>query len=222
MVRVLLVEDHQDLVATLVRGLSAQGLSVDAALSGEEGLERATVNDYDVIVLDRDLPGMSGDELCRTLAGAGALSRILMLTAASTIDDRVEGLGLGADDYLTKPFAFAELVARIRALARRARPALPPTLAFGDLRLDPAHRVATRGGLSLALSPREFAVLEELMAAQGSVVSAETLLDRVWGEAADLMSTAVKVTINRLRGKLGTPGVIEHVPHAGYRLASPP
>jgi DNA-binding response OmpR family regulator len=216
--RVLLVEDHAELADTVAVGLRREGVAVDVARDGHDALAHAAVTDYDVVVLDRDLPGVHGDEVCRSLVAEGRDSRILMLTAASTIDDRVDGLSLGADDYLSKPFAFAELVARVRALGRRSHPALPPTLVHGDLRLDPAHRVATRGGQRLALSPKEFALLEYLLAAQGRVVSTEELLARVWDEAADPFTTTVKVTIRRLRAKLGEPPLIETVQQAGYRI----
>jgi DNA-binding response OmpR family regulator len=171
-----------------------------------------------VIVLDRDLPGLHGDDLCAELVRAGCRSRVLMLTAAAAIEDRVDGLDRGADDYLPKPFAFAELVARIRALLRRAQPALPPLLGRGDLLLDPARRSARRAGRILDLGPKEFGVLEVLLAAQGRVVPAEELLERVWDEMADPFTTAVKVTVSRLRRKLGDPPVIETVAQAGYRI----
>jgi DNA-binding response OmpR family regulator len=215
---VLLVEDHEKLATSVAAGLRREGMAVDVALDGPAGLERALVIDYDVVVLDRDLPGMHGDDVCRSLVAEGSSSRVLMLTAAGTIDDKVDGLAMGADDYLPKPFAFAELVARIRALARRSQPPLPPQLARGDLRLDPARRIATRGGQRLALSPKEFGVLELLLSAQGAVVSAEDLLEKVWDEMADPFTTTVKSTINRLRVKLGNPPVIETVPGAGYRI----
>jgi DNA-binding response OmpR family regulator len=173
-----------------------------------------------VIVLDRDLPLRHGDEVCAALVEAGCRSRVLMLTAAATIEDRVGGLGLGADDYLPKPFAFAELVARIRALMRRSQPAVPPVLISGDLALDPARRTARRGELVLDLGPKEFGVLELLLASQGRVVSAEELLERVWDEMADPFSSAVKVTMSRLRRKLGEPGLIETVAQAGYRVTA--
>jgi DNA-binding response OmpR family regulator len=176
------------------------------------------LDNYDVVVLDRDLPEIHGDEVCRRLVGEGCRARVLMLTAANTIEDRVDGLTIGADDYLAKPFAFAELVARVRALARRALPAIPPVLVRGDLRLDSAQRVARRGGRLLGLSPKELAVLERLLAAGGAVVSAEELLAQVWDEEADPFSGVVKVTISRLRAKLGDPPVIETVPTAGYRI----
>jgi DNA-binding response OmpR family regulator len=219
--RVLIVEDHEELARTLALGLRREGMAVDVALDGRAGLQRATIGNYDVLVLDRDLPVMSGDEVCRALVREDVRARVLMLTAASTIEDRVDGLTLGADDYLSKPFAFAELVARVRALTRRAQPALPPVLAGGDLRLDCAQRVARRGGQLLALSPKELAVLELLLAARGAVVSAEELLERVWDEQADPFSNVVKVTISRLRAKLGDPPMIETIPTAGYRIEVP-
>src|ERR1700757_694175 len=192
-------------------------MAVDTALEGAAGLDRALVNDYDVIVLDRDLPVVHGDDVCGRLVVA-VRARVLMLTASGTIEDRVAGLGRGADDYLPKPFAFAELVARIRALARRAQPALPPVLSRGDVRLDPAQRVAHRAGRRLDLSAKELAVLELLLAAGGAVISPEQLLARAWDEAADPFSNVVKVTISRLRRKLGDPPIIETVPGAGYRI----
>jgi DNA-binding response OmpR family regulator len=217
-VRVLIVEDHVELAETVATGLRREGMAVDLAFDGEQALERVGVHDYDVIVLDRDLPKVHGDAVCRALVASGGRARVLMLTAAGTIEDRVDGLGIGADDYLPKPFAFAELIARVRALARRAQPAVPPVLTRGDIWLDPGKRVASRGGRRLDLSPKELAVLELLMDADGRVVSAETLLERAWDEAADPFSNTVKVTISRLRRKLGDPPVIETVPHAGYRL----
>jgi DNA-binding response OmpR family regulator len=216
--RVLVVEDHAELADSVARVLHRDGIAVDVAYDGEAALLRTAVIDYDVVVLDRDLPGVHGDEVCCHLLARPHPTRVLMLTASVTIADRVQGLSLGADDYLPKPFAYAELVARVRALARRAQPPLPPVLVHGELRLDPAQRVATRAGQRLALSPKELAVLEYLLAAQGRVVSAEELLQRVWDEAADPFTTTVKATINRLRSKLGDPPVIETVPQSGYRL----
>jgi DNA-binding response OmpR family regulator len=216
--RVLVAEDHARLAQTVAAGLRREGMAVDIALDGQQALDRALITGYDVIVLDRDLPAVHGDEVCRRLVTAARTSRILMLTAAGTIADKVDGLGLGADDYLAKPFAFAELVARIRALARRTRPPLPPLLARGDLRLDPAHRVATRAGRRLTLTPKEFAVLQLLMEAQGAVVPAEELLEKVWDEMADPFTTTVKATVYRLRAKLGEPAVIHTVAQAGYRI----
>ena len=216
--RVLVVEDHAELAESVARVLRRDGIAADIAPDGEEALRRATVVDYDVVVLDRDLPRLQGDEVCRELVARGGGTKVLMLTASGTVAERVEGLSLGADDYLAKPFAYAELLARIRALARRAQPPLPPILEHGDLRLDPGRRVATRTGERLALSPKELAVLEHLLAAQGRVVSAEELLERVWDEEADPFTTTVKSTINRLRGKLGEPAMIETIPRAGYRI----
>ena len=216
--RVLVVEDQPDLANSVARVLRREGMAVDVAYDGGAALERATVVEYDVVVLDRDLPVVHGDQVCRALIDRGATTRILMLTASGTIAERVEGLGLGADDYLPKPFAYAELVARIRAVGRRVRPATPPVLVHGDLRLDPAQRAATRAGARLPLSPKEFAVLEYLLTNQSRVISAEELLDRVWDEAADPFTTTVKATVNRLRAKLGDPPVIETVPRAGYRI----
>jgi DNA-binding response OmpR family regulator len=218
--RVLVIEDDVELAEAIGTGLRQEQMAVDVAYDGTDGLEHALFTDYDVIVLDRDLPGRHGDEVCSELITAGGRSRVLMLTAAATIEDRVDGLRLGADDYLPKPFAFAELVARLRALLRRAQPSLAPVLTSGDLRLDPARRKATRGGQALDLGPKEFGVLELLLAAQGRVVSAEELLERVWDEMADPFTTAVKVTVSRLRRKLGEPRVIETLAQAGYRIAS--
>jgi DNA-binding response OmpR family regulator len=216
--RVLVAEDHAKLADTVAVGLRREGMAVDIALDGQQALDGALVTSYDVIVLDRDLPAVHGDEVCRQLIASGCESRIQMLTAASTIEDRVDGLGLGADDYLPKPFAFAELVARIRALARRSRPPLPPQLVRGNLRLDPGRRVATRAGRRLALTPKEFAVLQLLLEAQGAVVPAEELLEKVWDQMADPFTTTVKATIHRLRAKLGDPPVIHTVAQAGYRI----
>jgi DNA-binding response OmpR family regulator len=215
---VLVVEDQKQLADSVARVLRREGMAVDVAYDGAAALERTDVVDYDVVVLDRDLPTVHGDEVCRALVARESPSRVLMLTASGTVAQRVEGLGLGADDYLPKPFAYAELVARIRAVGRRTRPAVPPVLVHGDLRLDPAQRVATRAGARLPLSPKEFAVLEYLLAGRGRVVSAEELLDRVWDEAADPFTTTVKATINRLRAKLGDPPLIETVARAGYRI----
>jgi DNA-binding response OmpR family regulator len=218
--RVLVIEDDGELAEAIAVGLRQEQLAVDVANDGTAGLDRALVTDYDVIVLDRDLPGRHGDEVCLELVRAGCRSRVLMLTAAAAIEDRVDGLGLGADDYLPKPFAFAEFVARLRALMRRAQPALAPVLEVRDLRLDPARRTAIRSGRVLDLGPKEFGVLELLLAAQGRVVSAEELLERVWDEMADPFTSAVKVTMSRLRRKLGDPPVIETMAQAGYRIQS--
>jgi DNA-binding response OmpR family regulator len=216
--RVLVVEDHQRLAAAVAEGLRREGMAVDVVFDGEDALAHVAVHAYDVVVLDRDLPGVPGDEVCRSLVAQRSETRVLMLTAASTIADRVDGLGLGADDYLPKPFDFAELVARIRAVARRSAASQPPTLVSGDLNLDPGRRVAVRAGRRLTLSPKEFAVLEYLMAADGRVVSAEELLERVWDEAANPFTSTVKTTIGRLRAKLGEPPVIHTVREAGYRM----
>ena len=217
MVRVLVVEDDAELAETVAAGLRRRQLAVDVALDGRSGLDRALFTNYDVIVLDRDLPGLHGDEVCAGIVAAGCRARVLMLTAAGSVEDRVDGLGKGADDYLPKPFAFAELVARISALLRRAEPALPPVLVRGDLTFDSSRREACRGGRRLALTPKELAVLELLLAARGRVVSAEELLERVWDEMADPFSTVVKVTVRRLRRKLSDPPVIETIDH-GYRI----
>jgi DNA-binding response OmpR family regulator len=216
--RVLVVEDFEVLARTIGTGLRREGMAVDVVLDGDDALDHLAVTRYDVVVLDRDLPGVHGDEVCRALAAGRSGTRVLMLTAASTIRERVHGLGLGADDYLPKPFDFTELVARVRALGRRSAPALPPVLHSGDLRLDPSRRTASRAGRPLALSPKEFAVLECLLESTGRVVSAEELLERVWDEAADPFTTAVKTTIRRLRARLGDPPVIETVREAGYRI----
>jgi len=213
--RVLVVEDQSELAETVATGLRREGMAVDIALDGTAALQRVAVHAYDVVVLDRDLPGVHGDRVCAMLVDQGNRARVLMLTASTGIEDRVVGLSLGADDYLPKPFAFAELVARIRALARRAQPALPPVMSSGNLRLDPGRRLAHRAGQRLDLSTKELAVLELLLAARGAVVSPEELLERGWDEAADPFSNVVKVTISRLRRKLGEPQLIETAPGAG-------
>jgi DNA-binding response OmpR family regulator len=217
-VRILVIDDDRELAETVATGLRRAHMAVDVAVDGRTGLERALGTTYDVIVLDRDLPQIHGDEVCAEIVAAGRRSRVLMLTASATIDDLVDGLGRGADDYLPKPFAFAELAARIQALFRRAQPAIPPLLVHDDLELDTSTRRVRRGGIALELGPKEFGVLELLLAAQGRVVSAEELLFRVWDEEADLFTTAVKVTISRLRRKIGAPQLIETVPQAGYRI----
>jgi DNA-binding response OmpR family regulator len=216
--RVLVVEDHERLAHAVAEGLRHEGMAVDLSLDGADALAHIAVNRYDVVVLDRDLPAVHGDLVCRRLIERHSETRVLMLTASSTISDRVEGLDLGADDYLPKPFEFAELVARIRALGRRTAHALPPKLVRGDLTLDAARHVVFRGEHRLALSPKEFGLLEYLMAADGRVVSAEELLAKVWDEAADPFTGTVKTTIGRLRSKLGDPPVIDTVREAGYRL----
>jgi DNA-binding response OmpR family regulator len=216
--RVLVTEDDEVLARAVAAGLRREGMAVDLALDGEAALEHLAVNRYDVVVLDRDLPGVHGDDVCRALVTERSETRVLMLTAARSVRERVEGLGLGADDYLPKPFDFAELIARIRALGRRATVPLPPRLEHGDLTLDPARRVAVRAGRRLSLTHKELAVLECLLAADGRPVSAEELLERVWDEAADPFTSTVKTTVRRLRAKLGDPPVIETVRESGYRI----
>jgi DNA-binding response OmpR family regulator len=213
--RVLVVEDHATLAARIVQGLRQSGMAVDAVHDGAAAIEAAKRTAYDVIVLDRDLPLVHGDRVCRTMAGSGP--RILMLTAAADVEDRVDGLELGADDYLGKPFAFPELVARVRALSRRA-PSTPPVIRHGDLIVDRARHRATRGSRPLSLTRKEFGVLEMLMAADGTVVSAEQLLERVWDANTDPFSNVISVTMTRLRRKLGEPPLIETVVGTGYRM----
>jgi DNA-binding response OmpR family regulator len=196
-------------------------MAVDVAYDGLQGHEMSFVTRYDVVVLDRDLPGMHGDEICADLVARGALTRVLMLTASSTVADRVEGLELGADDYLAKPFAFEELVARVQALGRRATPAAAPVLTVGNLVLDQTRRVVTRGDAPIELTNKEFGVLEELLKAKGGVVSSEELLERVWDANTDPFTTTVRVTINTLRKKIGDPPLIETVVGAGYRVPEP-
>jgi DNA-binding response OmpR family regulator len=215
---VLVVEDFEVLARSIATGLRREGMAVDVVLDGNDALTHLATTRYDVVVLDRDLPGVPGDEVCRRIVNERSDSRVLMLTAASTLRDRVDGLGLGADDYLAKPFDFPELVARIRALARRTAPATPPTLAASDVTLDTSRRVAFRAGRRLQLSPKEFAVLECLLASGDRVVSTEELLERVWDEYTDPFTTAVKTTIRRLRAKLGDPPVIHTVREGGYRI----
>ena len=218
--RVLVAEDERRVADAVVRGLRREGLAVDLAPDGASALFKARVYDYDVVVLDRDLPELHGDEVCRTLAAEQPDTKVLMLTASGTLDDLDDGLALGADDYLAKPFAFAELVARVHALARRNGQARPPVLSAGDLELDPARRTVTRGGVPVELTPKEFGVLEVLMGAGGAVVSSEELLERVWDENADPFTTTVRVTVMTLRKKLGEPAVIETVVGSGYRVPS--
>jgi DNA-binding response OmpR family regulator len=217
--RVLVVEDERLMADAIVEWLRRETFAVDVAYDGDAALERFGVNDYDVVVLDRDLPVVHGDDVCRAIVDSGAETRVLMLTAAAAVRERVTGLGLGADDYLTKPFAFVELSARVHALLRRARPAAPPVLERGGIRLDPARRAITRDGASIALTPKEFAVLVELLRAEGGVVSAETLLEKAWDEFIDPFTNVVRVTMMKLRRKLGDPPVIETVPGVGYRLS---
>ncbi len=219
--RVLVTEDDEILATAVAAGLRREGMAVDVALDGAAALGRLAVNRYDVVVLDRDLPGVHGDDVCRALAEGRSETRVLMLTAARSVRERVEGLGLGADDYLPKPFDLAELIARIRALGRRAAAPLPARLEYGDLSLDPARRVAVRAGRRLPLTRKELAVLECLLAADGRPVPAEELLERVWDEAADPFTSTVKTTIGRLRAKLGDPPVIQTVREGGYRIGGP-
>jgi DNA-binding response OmpR family regulator len=219
--RVLVVEDERNLAEAIARGLRRHGMAVDVAFDGNAGHEMAFVTRYDVVVLDRDLPGMHGDQLCAELVSSGALTRVLMLTASGSVADRVEGLRLGADDYLPKPFAFDELVARVQALGRRATPVTPPILRVSDLELDPAKRTVIRGGKLIELTNKEFGVLEELMRAKGAVVSTEELLDRVWDANTDPFTTIVRVTMRTLRMKIGQPVLIETLVGAGYRIIEP-
>jgi len=217
-VRVLVVEDTRPLAQAIADGLRGERMAVDIAFDGGTAQERLAVNDYDVVVLDRDLPVVHGDQICRELADSRASARILMLTAAGDLSDRVEGLDLGADDYLAKPFAFAELAARVRALGRRSRPPDPPVLERAGIRLDPARHEATRNGRPLPLRHKEFTVLEELLRGEGSIVSAEQLLEKAWDENIDPFTHVVRVTIMTLRRKLGDPSPIETIPGAGYRI----
>jgi DNA-binding response OmpR family regulator len=216
--RVLIAEDEGRLADAIARGLRREGMAVDLAPDGDDALLKARVVRYDVLVLDRDLPGVHGDDVCKTVRGERPETGILMLTAAGTLEDVVGGLALGADDYLAKPFRFAELVARIRALARRSTPSLPPVLTHGDIELDPARRALMRRGESIDLTRKEFAVLETLMAADGATVSAEQLLERVWDEHTDPFTNVVRMTIMTLRRKLGEPLAVETVIGVGYRM----
>jgi DNA-binding response OmpR family regulator len=219
-VRVLVVEDQKALANRIAEGLRDQGMAVDVAYDGAAAIEATVLNRYDVVVLDRDLPRVHGDAVCAGLVAGPSPARILMLTAAAAVEDRVDGLNLGADDYLPKPFAFTELVARVRALSRRS-PATPPVLTRGDLTVDRARRRASRGGRPLTLTRKEFGVLEAVLRADGAVVSAEELLENVWDEHADPFSNTVSVTMTRLRRKLGDPPLIETVIGSGYRLRVP-
>jgi DNA-binding response OmpR family regulator len=216
--RVLVVEDEQLLADSIADGLRRHAMAVDVTYDGDAALERLAVNEYDVVVLDRDLPVISGDEVCTAVVESGLDTRILMLTAAAAVTERVAGLTLGADDYLTKPFAFAELTARVQALGRRARPATPPVLERAGVRLDPHRRTVTRDGHPIWLSHKEFAVLAELLRAEGGVVSAEQLLEKAWDEQIDPLTGVVRFTIMMVRRKLGEPPVIETVAGVGYRI----
>ncbi|BCB85750.1 transcriptional regulatory protein CutR [Phytohabitans suffuscus] len=218
MVRILVVEDEKMLADAIAEWLRREAFAVDVVYDGAAALERVPVNEYDVVVLDRDLPLVHGDDVCRAVGASGAAARVLMLTAAAGIRDRVAGLGIGADDYLTKPFAFAELSARVHALGRRARPAAPPVLERAGIRLDPARREVFRHGRVVPLANKEFAVLTELMRAGGAVVSAEQLLEKAWDENIDPFTNVVRVTVMKLRRKLGEPQVVETVPGVGYRV----
>jgi DNA-binding response OmpR family regulator len=216
--RILVVEDERILADAVVEWLRRESFAVDVAYDGDAALERLGVNDYDVVVLDRDLPVVHGDEVCRAIVDSGAPTRILMLTAAAAVRERVAGLALGADDYLPKPFAFAELSARVHALVRRARPAAPPVLSRAGLTLDPARHEVYRDGRYVPLANKEFAVLAELLRAEGAVVSAEQLLEKAWDENIDPFTNVVRVTVMKLRRKLGEPQVVETVPGVGYRV----
>ncbi|MFE0019794.1 response regulator transcription factor [Amycolatopsis sp. NPDC059021] len=216
--RVLVVEDEEDLAVFVAEGLRRHAMAVDITHDGTTALEKLQLVEYDVLVLDRDLPGLHGDEVCARLAAEGSATRILMLTAAGDVRDRVAGLRLGADDYLPKPFDFDELVARVDALRRRERPGLPPVLRHGGLELNPALRQVTQYGRFISLSNKEFGLLRTLIAADGAVVSAEELLTKVWDENADPFTSAVRITMSRLRAKLDDPAVIETLPGVGYRV----
>ena len=217
--RVLVVEDEPRLADAIAEWLRQEAHAVDIAHDGSSALERLTVNDYDVLVLDRDVPVIHGDEVCRQIVASPAPTRVLMLTAAAEVTDRVMGLGLGADDYLTKPFAFQELAARVQALGRRSRPAAPPVLRRGEVTLDPARREVFRGDRYVPLSKKEFAVLTELLRADGATVSAEQLLEKAWDENADPFTGAVRLTIHKLRRKLGEPSLVDTVTGVGYRIS---
>ena len=216
--RVLVADDERLLADTVADGLRRLAMAVDVCHDGDAALERLSVHRYDVAVLDRDMPGRTGDDLCRYVMSAGIDTRVLLLTAAAGIRDRVDGLALGADDYLTKPFAFAELVARVQALARRSSSASPPVLEQDGIVLDVPRHTAARDGALLSLTPKEFAVLEVLLRARGQVVSAEQLLEQAWDEHADPFTNAVRVAVMTLRRKLGEPPVLHTVPRVGYRL----
>ncbi|MEV6969467.1 response regulator transcription factor [Hamadaea sp. NPDC051192] len=216
--RILVVEDERLLAEAIAEWLRDDAHAVDVALDGEAALDRLGVNDYDVVVLDRDLPKVHGDDVCREVVASESAARVLMLTAAAEIGDRVNGLSLGADDYLPKPFAFAELAARVQALGRRSRPAVPPVLRRAGIVLDPARRQVFRGDKYVLLSKKEFGLLTELLRADGAVVSAEHLLEKVWDENADPFTSAVRLTVLKLRRKLGEPAVIETLPGEGYRI----
>ncbi|RQW99156.1 DNA-binding response regulator [Micromonospora inaquosa] len=214
----LVVEDENVLADAIAEWLRRESFAVDVAYDGDAALERLGVNEYAVVVLDRDLPVVHGDDVCRAIVDAGGETRVLMLTASAAVRERVAGLALGADDYLTKPFALVELSARVHALTRRSRPAAPPTLRRAGIQLDPARHEVRRDDRYVALSRKEFAVLAELLRADGAVVSAEDLLERAWDEHIDPFTNVVRVTVMKLRRKLGDPPVIETVPGAGYQI----
>ncbi|BCL16683.1 MULTISPECIES: response regulator transcription factor [Micromonospora] len=216
--RVLVVEDERLLADAIAEWLRRESFAVDVVYDGDAALERLGVNGYDVVVLDRDLPVVHGDDVCRAVVDSDRETRVLMLTAAAAVRERVAGLAIGADDYLTKPFAFIELSARVHALTRRTRPAAPPRLTRAGIVLDPARREVTRDGRPVPLSRKEFGVLAELLRADGAVVSAEELLERAWDEHIDPLTNVLRVTVMKLRRKLGEPPVIETVPGAGYRI----
>ncbi|ADB29662.1 two component transcriptional regulator, winged helix family [Kribbella flavida DSM 17836] len=216
--RILVVEDERVLADAIGEWLRRESFAVDIVYDGAAALERTAVTGYDVVVLDRDLPSVHGDEVCRQIVTAGGQTRVLMLTAAAAVRERVAGLAIGADDYLGKPFAFAELSARVHALTRRSRAAVPPVLERSGIRLDPVRREVARDGRRVELANREFAVLAELLRAEGAVVSAEQLLERAWDENIDPFTNTVRVTVMKLRRKLGEPPLVETVPGAGYRL----
>lgn len=218
--RVLIVEDELFLADALQRGLTLEAIAADVATDGIVAIEMAGANDYDVVILDRDLPGIHGDDVCRWIVANRTGTRVLMLTAARLLDDTVQGLSVGADDYMIKPFAFAELLARIRALNRRSGPPTPPTLSFEGITLDPFRREVLRGGVQVKLARKEFAVLEVLLRADGGVVSAETLLEKAWDEKIDPFSNAMRVTIHGLRQRLGEPAIISTVVGVGYRMGT--
>jgi DNA-binding response OmpR family regulator len=222
--RILLIEDDRKAARLVTRVLQEEGFVVDVALTGEEGEDKAAVEEYDVIVLDWLLPGKDGLAVCRDLRGRGVLTPILMLTARDSLADRVDGLVTGADDYLTKPFAFAELLARIRALLRRSRLAQPIVLAVADLTLDPASRRVARGDVPVTLTAKEFAILEVLMRSTGEVVSRTRLAERVWDEASDVLDNLIDVHVSNLRKKIdrgGSVALIHTVRGFGYRLGTP-
>jgi len=218
--RVLIVDDEEDLADALRIALGRAAIAADVAYDGEEALERLALNDYDSIVLDRDLPGVSGDEVCRAIVDRQLAAKVLMLTAARRMDQKVAGLELGADDYITKPFDIPELIARLHALARRPGQGAPPTLVAGDVELDPFRVEVRRAGRRIPVTRKEFAVLRELMAARGGVVSAEQLLEKAWDENANPFTNSIRVTVSSLRKKLGEPTVIRTEPGHGYRIGA--